>query len=257
MLPDEAKYVQEPFRTPIEEGLRCSVKRLGETLRAFYLGGSIASGDGWPGASDTDCFLFVADDPPEVDLAWCKTKGELLEERYPVIKGYHLSMFSVDRLRKESAWRFILRYNGILLHGVDIIAELEEGGIHTARPSKEWAKARVEWMRRNVEGAVRGDLPKELNPKLPEDPFLATRKLARNFIVLEGAHLLMADGAFCGFRQDDVLAKLKGLYPQWAPMFDRTDAILQNPFIAAVDPDDYIADITPFCRWSIDRIERS
>ena len=111
-------------------------------------------------------------------------------------------------------------------------------------------------MRRNIEGAVRGELPKELIPKLPVEPPLATRKLARNFIILEGAHLLMADGAFCGFRRKDVLAKLRVLYPQWTTVFDRTDAILEDPFAAPVKPEDYIAEIAPFCRWSIERIER-
>jgi len=163
----------------------------------------------------------------------------------------------VARLRKEAAWRFILRYNAIRLYGVDIIAELEKEGTNTARPSKETAKSRIRWMRRNIEGAVRGELPQELFPKLPDDPFLATRKLARNFILVEGAHLLMADNAFCGFRQNDVLAKLKALYPQWVSIFVRTESILEDPLTTGVMPDDFIAEIAPFCHWSIDRIERS
>ena len=257
MLPDEAMIIQEEFRPAIADGLRCCVDRFQGILKSFYISGSIASGEGLPGVSDTDCFLFFDEEPQEEDLSWCKAKGEALEKQYPVVKDYHLSLFSATRLRKEAAWRFILRYNAICLHGVDLISELEKEGIETTRPSKEMAKSRVNWMRKNIEGAVRGELPKELIPRLSNDPFLAIRKLSRNFILVEGAHLLMADNAFCGFRQDDVLAKLKTLYPQWASIFNRTETILEDPHIAGVTPDDYIAEIAPFCLWSIERIERA
>ncbi len=112
-------------------------------------------------------------------------------------------------------------------------------------------------MRRNIEGAVRGELPKALFPRLPDDPLLVTRKLARNFVLVEGAHLLMVDNAFCGFRQKDVLTKLKTLYPQWMSVFLITETILEDPLKAGIMPDDFVTQIEPFCRWSIERIENS
>lgn len=257
MLPDEARHIQEPFRPAIADGLGCCVDRFGESLRSFYLAGSIAAGEAWPGASDTDCFLFVEEEPQEESLSWCKARGDALERQYPVVGGYHLSLFSVARLARESAWRFILRYNAIRLHGDDLIAELEDVGVDTARPSRELAKLRVTWMRSNIEGAVRGEIPKALFPTLPDDPFLTTRKLVRNFIIVEGAHLLMADEAFCGFRQSDVLNVLQSLHPQWAPIFHQAERVLRDPHEAGVTPEDFIAEAAPFCRWAIDRIEAS
>lgn len=250
-------HIQEPFRKAITESVHCCVDRFGNALQSFYLSGSIASGEAWPGASDADCFLFVQEEPQAKDLTWCKNKGDELEKQYPVIKGFHLNLFPTTHLHKQADWRFILRYNATCLHGIDIITTLEQEGIHTAQPSKELAKSRIGWMKNNIEGALRDALPKALFPNLPDNPFLITRKLARNFILLEGAYLLMADNAFFGFRQNDVIPTLKTRYPQWESTFQLTIKTLTDPIQTAIHPKDFIAEIAPFCFWSINKIEHA
>ncbi len=246
--------IQAEFRPAIRRALKLCTDRFGEDLKAIYLGGSVAFGEALAGVSDVDWWMFQKLEPDEGDSSWRKVNESVLNEIYPVANGFHLSLFSLDRLRKETIWRFIFRHNSIRLHGTDIISELEEEGIHTPAPSREWAQSRIGWLEKITSAALDGRFSEEVLP-LPQNPCLATRKLARWFIILEGAHLLMAEDAFRSFRQKDVLQQLGSLYSQWACLFAITERILVDPFAAGISPDTFIDRVAPFMRWAIQRIK--
>lgn len=246
-------HIQAEFRPAIQLALKLCTDRFGESLRAIYIGGSVAFGEALAGVSDVDWWMFQELEPNESDKSWCRDKGSMLNERYPVVNGFHLSLLALDRLREETIWRFIFRYNSVRLHGTDIISELEKEGIHTPAPSRELAQSRIGWLEKITNAAVDGSFSEVAFP-LPQNPCLATRKLAKWFVILEGAHLLMADCAFSSFRQRDVLQQLRSLYPQWTYLFTITQRILEDPFAADIPPGTFINHVTPFMRWAIQRI---
>lgn len=187
----------------------------------------------------------------------CREQGEALERQFPMVHGFHLGLHGLAKLRAEPFWRFILRYNGTRISGRDLLSELESQGVAIPEPTRELAKSRVGWMRTNLEGALTGNVPKALFPHLPDDELLVTRKLARNFVVLEGAHLLMAQGQFAGFAQDAVLSALNRRHGQWGPVVSLTRETLRDPIEAGVAPMEFMTRIEAFCRWTIDCIEKA
>lgn len=249
-------HIQTEFRPAIRRALKLCMDRFGEDLKAIYIGGSVAFGEALAGVSDVDWWMFQELEPSESDKSWRREKESMLNERYPVVNGFHLSLSSLDRLREEPIWRFIFRYNSVRLHGTDVISELEKEGIHTPAPSRELAQSRIGWLEKITNATVDGRLS-EVEFPLPQNPCLATRKLAKWFVILEGAHLLMADCAFSSFRQRDVLQQLMSLYPQWTCLFTITQRILENPFSAGIPPDTFISHVTPFMRWAIERIRNA
>ncbi len=246
--------IQAEFRPAIQRALELCTDRFGEDLKAIYLSGSVAFGEALVGISDVDWFMFQKPEPNEGDSSWCKANESVLNEIYPVANGFHLNLFSLDCLRKETIWRFILRHNSIRLHGTDIISKLEEEGMHTPAPAREWAQSRTRWMEKITSIALDGRFSEVAFP-LPQNPCLATRKLAKWFVILEGAYLLMAEDAFLSFRQKDVLQQLKVLYSQWTCLFAITERILADPFTAGISPDTFIDRVVPFMRWATQRIK--
>jgi hypothetical protein len=92
---------------------------------------------------------------------------------------------------------------------------------------------------------------------LPSDPFLATRKLARNFVIVEGAFVLMCLGAFKSFGQEAVLRGLRGASHRASRLLDTTAAILSDPYQAQVRPRAFLKDVHPFMDWAITVIENA
>ena len=90
---------------------------------------------------------------------------------------------------------------------------------------------------------------------LPSDPFLATRKLARNFVIVEGAYVLMAKGEFVSFKQEAVLKGIRRTSGRWGALTRATEGILQDPHRAAVRPDGFMREAGPFVNWAIEQIE--
>jgi hypothetical protein len=110
-------HIQIEFRPVIQLALELCTDRFGESLKAIYIGGSVAFGEALAGVSDADWWMFQELEPNESDKSWCRDKGSMLNERYPVVNGFHLSLCSLERLREEPIWRFIFRYNSVRLHG--------------------------------------------------------------------------------------------------------------------------------------------
>ncbi|NCO37662.1 MAG: hypothetical protein COZ06_31855 [Armatimonadetes bacterium CG_4_10_14_3_um_filter_66_18] len=108
--PDPWWSVQEQFRPAIESVLRSCTQWFGERMTALYLAGSVAFGEAWPGASDVDCFIFLEAAPDESDARWCESQATRLAREYPVVSEFHLVVHSVDRLRTDTTWRYLLRH---------------------------------------------------------------------------------------------------------------------------------------------------
>lgn len=222
-------------------------------LKAVFLAGSVAFGEAWPGASDVDLFVFVDPGPNEGDRAWAGDTSRALSGNLPAGSDFHLAVHPFQRLRTDETWRYLLRFFATQLHGGDSLADLERDGIHTPRPTKRMATIAVRTTRRVLDETMEDHFPERVFP-LPSEPWKATRKLARWFMIHEGATLLIADDKFTSFRQTDVLRQLRTAFPQWADCFAVTERILTDPEGAGISPDEFMAVVAPFIRWATDRV---
>ena len=242
--------IQPEFRGLVRAADERCLTRFGARLAAAYLAGSVAAGEAWPGASDLDWFVFLHDEPTHADKAWRRRVQKRLEKEFPAASEVHLNLYSEERLRSEAFWRFIFRYNGNRIRGDNLIAAFERQGIRTPRPSRKLAKSRLPFVRQCLSDALSGKCPAAL-AELPTDPFLASRKLARCFVIVEGAFALMCRGTFESFSQKAVLQGLRGTTRRWRRLLRKTEAILADPYRAGIRPDDLMAEVEPFMNWAI------
>jgi hypothetical protein len=248
--------MQDEFRPAIEHALELCLSRFGGQLKTVVLGGSVAFDEALAGISDVDWFAFISDEPTDADMQWQAETKQLLERAYPVVSEFGFGVFSVDHLRKQDSWQFIIKYNSVKLYGVDIISELEAEGIETPPPTIDILKSRISWTESMWQYAVDGSIPEKLF-KTPTNPFLTSRKIARYFILLEGAYLLMIDGGFTSFRQRDVLAGLRRLHPEWKAVYDLAERVSNAPLEACVPPKDTVTAIDPFIHWMTEYIRNA
>lgn len=251
--------IQKDYKPIVESILSLCQKYFDSRLLSIYIGGSVGACEAWPWESDVDSFIFLKNQPCSNDEIWQRDKELYLKKQYPVAKEVHLNLYSLDTLRKESFWRFILRYNSLHIYGKDLLAELKKEGIFTNVASREFAKGRIGWPKKCLKGLIDGRLPDDLFQgaitsdvsKLDKEAFQATRKLARNFVLLEGAYVLMLDDIFESFRQKDVLPALRQNYPEWNSLILKTENIFKNPFEAKISPKDFAEEIIPFVQWAV------
>jgi predicted nucleotidyltransferase len=251
---------QKAYRPAVQDALDACRARFGERLRAVYLSGSVAFGEAWLGTSDVDFFVFLSDDPTDADAAWRQEVEKRLAEHYPqAAKEFHLTLRSVGFMKDEAqGWKFILRYNAVRLHGKDLLEEFESCGLAIPIPDAEAAGTRLGFARKGLEGLKNGRLPDELFGKTfptdvsqwRDDDYLITRKLARYFVLVEGAYVLMADGEFRSFRQEDVLEPLERSYPQWTALFRTVRQITADPFEAGISPRAFAEQAASFTEWA-------
>lgn len=232
------------------------IDRFGPRLAASYVAGSVGRCEAWPGASDLDWWAFLRNDLTAADKSWQKRARKRLERQFPIAAEVHLNIQPTDRLRQETFWRFILRYNAVWIRGGNLIAELGRLGAPTPRPSPKLARSRLPFVRTCLEEAVAGRCPPSL-AELPSDPFLSTRKLARNFVIVEGAFALMAAGKFTSFKQEIVLKDLRRTWRRWSALTRTTEEVLADPHRAAVAPDAFMRKVHPFMDWAIELTEKS
>jgi hypothetical protein len=114
----------------------------------------------------------------------------------------------------------------------------------------------VATMGRILDETMQKSFPERVFP-LPKEPWKATRKLARWFLIHGGATLLIAEGKFLSFHQADVLGQLKAAFPQWQECFLLTERILTDPVVAGVSPEQFMAAVEPFLRWAIGRVSNA
>lgn len=248
--------MQEQFRSAIDHTLDLFVSRFGDRLKTVVLEGSVAWGEALAGVSDVDLFAFTTDEPTESDMLWRIETKEALERDYPFVSEFSLEVSPVDVLRRNENWRFIIKHNSTRLYGTDIIAELEAEGISTPQPTKEWLKSRVEATMSMWSSVCDGEIPEGLF-KTPDDPFLASRKIARFFVLVQSAYLLMLDGEFLSFRQGDVLRQLRKRYPEWKKVCDLTELVSRAPRESRILPAAIVAELDPFMRWMIQHIREA
>ena len=246
--------MQEEFRPAIEHALDMCISRFGSRLLTVVLSGSVAFGEAIIGASDVDWFAFIEDDLSDDDMLWREEAKDELEEKYPVVSEFGLGLFPIDKLRQEESWRFIIKHNSIRLYGEDMISRLESEGVMTPLPTKEYIKSRLSWIESMWQSACDDSIP-EMLFKMPHDPYQATRKIARYFVLVEGAYLLMINGHFKSFQRDHILGQLRNLYPQWDDVYDLVERVSINPQQEQVIPAELTAKITPFMRWMIENIK--
>jgi len=230
--------------------------RFGSRLLAAYVAGSVALGEAWPGASDLDWFAFLRAEPTAADRAWRRRLQRRLAASIPVVSAVHLNIFPLTRLAREPFWRFILRHNAVRLRGTDLVARLARAGSRTPRPNRALAKHRLPFVRQCLAEALAGRRVPAL-ADLPGNPALATRKLVRNFVFVEGAHLLMALGTFQSFRAAAVLQGLRHAAPQWRPVYDMAERTLADPHSVKVGPQEFMLTAHPFVEWMLATIARS
>lgn len=257
--------IQKDFQPAVGTARSLCIGKFGDRLDAIYLGGSIAVGEAWPGASDADWFMFLQEEPTDEKKIWCKKQESFLSSAYPMINGFHLNIFSTDFLRTETnMMKFIFKYNSLCLYGERHLELLEQEGNSIVKPHREFAVNRLRsWSRRCVDGLVEGHLPDELFgreiieelSKLSSTDYLASRKLIRNFVLLEGAYLLMLTDNFRSFRRDDVFQEICDMYPQWTELISMSEDILENPFAAKVSPEEVRESLIPFTKWIIKQTE--
>lgn len=138
----------------------------------------------------------------------------------------------------------------------DLVSQFDREGIRTAVPGPKMARSRLPFVRKCLEEALAGRRISSLG-QLPQDEYLASRKLARYFVLLEGAYVLMARGAFQSFRQEAVLAGLRKITRRWRPLLRTTEAILADPHKAAVQPREILRMLRPFVEWGLEVTEAS
>ncbi len=248
--------IQPEFSELVRAADRTCLDRFGDRLAVSIVAGSVALGGALPRVSDLDWFTFLHDEPTAADKAWCSRTQRRLEGQFPVVSEVHLNLYSTERLRAEGFWRFIFRYGGTRVRGRNLIAEFAREGIRTIRPSRALAKSRVPLVRRCMVDVLEGRCPPVL-AELPADPFLASRKLVRNFVIVEGAYVLMSRKTFCSFRQEDVLRGLRQMTRRCHTWLEKTDAILDNPHRAGIRQEDLMDELQGFVAWSTSFIEKA
>ena len=135
--------IQPEFQHLVVSADRVCAERFGARLVAVYLAGSVALCEAWPGASDLDCFAFLDGIPSPADKAWRRRAEKRLETEFPVASEVHLNVYPTERLRQESFWRFILRYNSLRINGSNLVAELGHQGFRNH--GSKWSPIRSIW----------------------------------------------------------------------------------------------------------------
>jgi predicted nucleotidyltransferase len=252
-MPIHLESIQPEYRPGLALLGERLVAYFGDRLAAIFLTGSVAFHEAVPGVSDIDLFIFLTDEPGDEDTAWFDATLVELTALEPLLAECHRNLFSLARLEREEFWRYACRYNALQVYGSDVLAALEAHGVVIPAPSPAWARARAGFTRR-ILASLRGGVVPDYLYTPPADPHLAARKLARYFVIVEGAYLLMADGAFTSFRTADVLPALRTRYPQWADLWETTAALLDDPHLTAGA---YLPHLLPFVEWMVDRIAAS
>jgi len=248
--------IQEGFQIVIDETVQKYTEYFQSRLCAIYISGSIHANEAIPGESDLDCWVFIANDLDDSDKSWiAKTEVEI-DSRHEIIDGVHINVKSINQLRNDKFTRFALKYNATLCYGHDIISEIEALGAATYEPNMEIAKERLPFARKCLEDAMSNKCPQCID-KIPNNTYLAARKYARYFILVEGVYYLMAKNKFETYKQDRVIQQLKLSCIEFNDILDLSLAVLENPLTATIKHDEYIAKIYPFVKWLFAEIEKS
>ena len=244
--------IQEEYQNAIKEALSLAKYNFINRLAAFYVGGSVALGEAWPGISDVDAYVVINGNATDNDLYW-KTRSESsLKERFPEIANdFHFTLLPTEMLKTETClYKFFLKYASERIYGDDIISQMEKDGFVTPKPSRELAISRFAFMENNIRTILDGKFPKTLG-SLPDSDHFAVRKLAR-CLIFDSAWLLIACDNFNSFRASDVLASLKIKFPEWSDIYISIETALESPLKAPISTQDFIKLIQNYYLWLLD-----
>lgn len=223
---------------------------------AAYLHGSIALNDAVPYVSDMDYYLVVSRDVEDKDTEHINNLEASLQSKYPVVNGVHINVHSLEELKADKFARFILRYNSVVYGGNDIVRELENGGCERILPNADTARGRLDFARQCFSKALCGERPDNTGD-IPENTFYASRKLARYFVIIEGAYFLMTLGKFSSFEKEEVLRGLREAAKGYEDILDITERVLLDPIKTGIGHFEYLTTIKPLVEYMFDKIENA
>lgn len=246
--------MQEEYRPLVEDATSRCRTYFAEKLIAAYLHGSIAMNDAIPNVSDLDYYFVVSEALTKTDEQYLETLETELQLKYPIIDGVHLSVHSVDELRKDKFARFVLKYNAHLIFGEDVVSKLAEDDCAVCEPNRRLAKGRLAFARKCFENALNHQQPMNTG-EIPANTYYAARKYARYFVIIEGAYFLMTRNQFRSFVKEEVLQGLKGNCDEFHAELELTEKVLYDPIKAGITHEEYLMKIRPFVEWMFDCIE--
>lgn len=248
--------MQKEFLPIVEElEYKCRVY-FAERLCSAYLHGSIDKQDAVYGISDLDYYLILYDDIRVEDLAWSRKITKQLQNRHKSVEEIHLSIQSIEDIKREPFTRFILAYNATLRMGEKIEDIQEKGKLECFCPDKYLAKWRLAFARRCFEDALQKRQP-ACTGVLPTNTYYSSRKIARYFVVVEGAYFLMTRNMFSGFGKECVLTQLREEIPSFQSILNMVESVLNDPIDIQMDHDTLLKEIKPLVSWMFDEIERA
>jgi hypothetical protein len=251
----EIEEIQKSYQLAIQETIDCLKENFGDNFISLYLSGSIIYQKLIPFVSDIDGCVILKNSTSDANQL-CKNISSKLKEKYPFINGFSSYVVTPEFIRKEFWCRFILKYSSKRIYGINIFKELIPDLASETVPSREYAQSRLSFIKSAFLPMLEGHAPENLFA-IPLSPKLFVRKICQNVFILEGAYLLMIDNSFVGFKNEDVIAKLKEQYPQWIYLFDEVNDIITKPDEIKYSPDEYVNKIKDYIIWLISKIEKS
>ncbi len=247
--------IQKEFLSLVEDSISSCYKYFGEKIIAVYLHGSIVQGDAIPGISDFDCYIVADNALTNEDKTYIHSLEDKLQQKYLIVDGVHLSVNTVEELKADKFSRFILMHNSMLYSGVDIVRILNsycEG----YKPDKQIAKQRLNFARKCFHDALQGNQP-ACTGEIPENTYYVARKLARYFIIIEGAYFLMSLNKFVSFEKEKVLSQLKENTTGYEEILDLTEKVILNPIDAGIRHNEFLEIVKPFVEHMFECIEKN
>ena len=241
------------------------VEALENECRAYFadrivsasLHGSIAKRDAIPFVSDLDYHIILSYAHELQDLQWIEETTRKLETEYPQVNEIHLTVITIEALRNDPFTRFILEQNALLRMGKRMESIPEFDDCEHYIPDGQLAKMRLPFARQCFKEALEGRQP-ACTGEIPENECFGVRKLARYFVVIEGAYFLMAKNRYRGFEKESVLAGLKNVIPaQYISFLHTASVVLEDPFQARISQQGFIKRAKSFVEWMFSEIENT
>lgn len=246
--------MQSEFVTVVKEATEECKRYFKDSFCTAYLHGSIALNDAVPYVSDMDYYLVVSKSVDRMDREYIAKLENTLQSKYPIVNGVHINVHSIDELKEDKFARFILRYNSVVCGGNDIVRELENVGCERMLPNADTARGRLDFARQCFSKALCGERPDNTGD-IPENIFYAARKLARYFVIIEGAYFLMTLGKFSSFEKEAVLRGLREAAEGYENILDITERVLFDPVKTGMGHFEYLTIIKPLVEYMFDKIE--
>ena len=223
-------------------------------LVSAYIHGSVDKEDAIYGVSDLDYYLIVSDCIKAEDYEWQNNVIEQLQNQFDVVDEVHLTIQSVKGLKDDPFTRFILSYNATLRMGKRIESIPEYHSCEWYCPNKYLAKMRLSFARKCFEEALEQKTP-ACTGEIPNNVYYAARKLARYFVIVEGAYFLMTRNKFCGFDKKVVLSGLNEEASAFQDVLKMTEFVLSDPLRAQIDQETFLQTVQALIEWMFQEIQ--